>query len=115
MEFWVRLSEETILTDCKKFISSILLTLFLKCCLFLPPSSKQKLKFDDHLNVDIVPGENAEGFLDGSKENYESSELNRPDCGFSRFVRATKPDPESSLAVEKSSAGVQQQSFVDKE
>eukprot|EP00897_Mesotaenium_endlicherianum_P002551 jgi/Mesen1/2323/ME000155S01413 len=62
--------------------------------------SEQELVMDEHLGVRVVPGENAEGFLDADVEAYRSSSLLEADCSFSRFVRASVLDEESSRAVE---------------
>eukprot|EP00271_Cylindrocystis_brebissonii_P015237 TRINITY_DN3750_c0_g2_i1.p2 TRINITY_DN3750_c0_g2~~TRINITY_DN3750_c0_g2_i1.p2 ORF type:complete len:101 (-),score=17.33 TRINITY_DN3750_c0_g2_i1:373-630(-) len=50
----------------------------------------------------MVPGKDAEGFLDGTASDYESSWLLKPDCHFSRFARNEFPDPETVAAIEAS-------------
>ena len=35
----------------------------------------------------MVPGDNAEGFLDGAVDDYRTSSLLAPDCKFGRFQR----------------------------
>lgn len=67
---------------------------------------KQTLEFSDILNTYVVPGDNAEGFLDGTVEDYRSSGLLRADCKFARFTRASFRDTETSKAIELTSSGV---------
>jgi hypothetical protein len=80
------------------FSSSSLLFNFSSCF-----RSKQKLEFSELLQVDMVKGSNAEGFLDGSVNDYASSDLMASDCAMSRFARLSALDDETSQSIELSS------------
>lgn len=53
------------------------------CC-----SAKQHLKYSELLQVSVVEGDNAEGFLDGDTEDYVASSIIHADCRVSRFAQA---------------------------
>lgn len=72
----------------------------------------QKLVYSDLLKHDVVPGENGEGFLDGSAEDYETSSIFSADCTFSRFARAEKVDFETAQAIELNSKKTSVESVV---
>jgi hypothetical protein len=55
------------------------------------------------LNAMVVPGDNGEGFLDGSEADYRSSGMLMADCKVARFARGQKLDRETSRAIEMSS------------
>eukprot|EP00897_Mesotaenium_endlicherianum_P001504 jgi/Mesen1/1381/ME000013S00871 len=63
---------------------------------------RQQLVHSDLLNADVVPGDNAEGFLDADVAAYRSSSLLSADCAVTRFVRGTSLDSESAKAIELS-------------
>ena len=63
-------------------------------------SAKQTLKFSELLQVAVVEGDNAEGFLDGGVADYVASSILRADCRVSRFARATGRDSETAQARE---------------
>ncbi|CAI5514792.1 unnamed protein product [Closterium sp. Naga37s-1] len=60
---------------------------------------KQTLVWSKLLKAYVVPGDNAEGFIDGTWEDYKTSELMRSDCNYCRFVRGTAMDDETASAV----------------
>ena len=64
--------------------------------------SKQALQYSELLETEVVPGTNAEGFLDGDVDSYLSSSLMRPDCAESRFARANEVDSDTAKAREMS-------------
>ena len=68
--------------------------------------SSQHLEHSDLLNVDMVQGDNAEGFLDGRPRDYETSSLLSADCKFGRFARAHTVDVDTARAIEISSGSV---------
>ena len=49
---------------------------------------KQELVYSKLFHTHVVPGENAEGFLDGKADDYVSSGLLKADCKVARFNRA---------------------------
>ncbi|GJP32902.1 hypothetical protein CLOM_g17487 [Closterium sp. NIES-68] len=61
---------------------------------------KQKLVYSELFKTYVVPGDNAEGFIDGTVDDYKCSDLTHSDCTFCRFVRAEGLDDETALAVE---------------
>ncbi|CAI5506688.1 unnamed protein product [Closterium sp. Naga37s-1] len=61
--------------------------------------AQQKLQWSDLLGVMVVPGDNAEGFIDGGMDDYEVSDLLKNDCKFCRFQRAESIDDEMSIAM----------------
>ncbi|CAI7765510.1 unnamed protein product [Closterium sp. NIES-53] len=61
--------------------------------------SHQKLEWSDLLQVMVVPGDNAEGFIDGSMDDYEVTDLVKADCKMCRFTRAHAVDEEMSIAM----------------
>eukprot|EP00897_Mesotaenium_endlicherianum_P007246 jgi/Mesen1/654/ME000109S10880 len=65
--------------------------------------AEQKLEYNEQLAVHMVPGDNAEGFLDGEASDYEASGVLRSDCKASRFARAGELDQETAMAIELSS------------
>ena len=52
----------------------------------------------------VVPGDNAEGFLDGSVDDYQTSSVDRADCRVCRFTRSLVVDEETAQAIEMSVA-----------
>lgn len=66
---------------------------------------QQTLVWSEVLKAMMVPGDNAEGFIDGSVDDYKVSELVRSDCTYCRFTRAETVDDETSRAIEMA-AGV---------
>lgn len=62
--------------------------------------AQQHLVRSDLLGVDVVPGDNAEGFIDGRVEDYLVSQVTRADCRYCRFARAAAVDAELSRALE---------------
>lgn len=64
---------------------------------------KQKLVRSDLLKMDVVPGDNGEGFLDGDVTDYETKDIFKPNCAFNRFARTDKIDEETASAIEISS------------
>eukprot|EP00897_Mesotaenium_endlicherianum_P007512 jgi/Mesen1/678/ME000109S_10900 len=64
--------------------------------------SRQLLVHSDLLGVEVVPGDNAEGFIDADVAAYKSSSLLSADCEVSRFARGTRLDSESAKAMELS-------------
>ncbi|CAI5469747.1 unnamed protein product [Closterium sp. Yama58-4] len=61
--------------------------------------AQQKLQWSDLLQVMVVPGDNAEGFIDGSMDDYEVTDLLKADCKMCRFTRAHAVDEEMSIAM----------------
>ncbi|CAI7774199.1 unnamed protein product, partial [Closterium sp. NIES-54] len=61
--------------------------------------SQQRLQWSDLLQVMVVPGDNAEGFIDGSMDDYEVTDLVKADCKMCRFTRAHAVDEEMSIAM----------------
>ena len=51
----------------------------------------------------MVPGDNAESFLDGQVADYRASSILKADCRIARFVRAVRQDLETAKAVELAS------------
>ncbi|CAI5953853.1 unnamed protein product [Closterium sp. NIES-64] len=51
--------------------------------------SQQSLQWSDLLQVMVVPGDNAEGFIDGSMDDYEVTDLLKADCKMCRFTAPT--------------------------
>ncbi|GJP67914.1 hypothetical protein CLOP_g24672 [Closterium sp. NIES-67] len=47
----------------------------------------------------VVPGDNAEGFIDGRMDDYEVADLLKADCKLCRFTRAQAVDEEMSIAM----------------
>lgn len=47
--------------------------------------TKQKLVYSELLHTEVIPGDDAEGFLDGSEKDYKSTGLLTADCKVSRF------------------------------
>ena len=45
--------------------------------------------FSELLNTEVIPGDNAEGFLDGKVKDYLSSSLLASDCKVSEFKGAS--------------------------
>ena len=70
-------------------------------------SAGQKLVYSNLLGTKVVPGDNAEGFLDGTVEEYRSSAILLADCQVSRFSRSQQLDEETSLAIEMSTRKTQ--------
>lgn len=66
---------------------------------FVGRLAKQKLVHSDLLKVDMVPGDNAEGFIGGVVEDYQVSAILRSDCKLCRFARATAVDEETARAL----------------
>ncbi|GJP67913.1 hypothetical protein CLOP_g24671 [Closterium sp. NIES-67] len=56
--------------------------------------ASQDLKYNPLLRANAVPGDNAEGFIDGTVEDYLVSGLLKSDCRFCRFSRS----PEMSVS-----------------
>lgn len=61
---------------------------------------KQTLVYSKLLHAHVVPGDNAEGFIDGIVTDYEVSSLLHTDCQYCRFVRAETIDDETARALE---------------
>lgn len=61
--------------------------------------AKQELVWSDLLQVMMVPGDNAEGFVDGSVDDYQVSDLLKADCKLCQFARAEEVDPETRVAL----------------
>ncbi|GJP57030.1 hypothetical protein CLOM_g16069 [Closterium sp. NIES-68] len=61
--------------------------------------AKQQLQWSDLLQVMVVPGDNAEGFIDGRMDDYEVADLLKADCKLCRFTRAQAVDEEMSIAM----------------
>ncbi|CAI5469753.1 unnamed protein product [Closterium sp. Yama58-4] len=59
----------------------------------------QRLQWSQLLQVMVVPGDNAEGFIDGSMDDYEVTDLLKADCKMCRFMRAHAVDDEMSIAM----------------
>ncbi len=58
---------------------------------------------NEQLDKDMVKGENAEGFLEGSVGDYENKGgLASASCKFSRFARFENVDEETAVSVEVS-------------
>ncbi|CAI7847168.1 unnamed protein product [Closterium sp. NIES-54] len=64
-----------------------------------PYSANQELKYNPLLRANAVPGDNAEGFIDGSVEDYLVSDLLKADCRFCRFSRSPEVDSELAHAL----------------
>ncbi|CAI5507815.1 unnamed protein product [Closterium sp. Naga37s-1] len=62
--------------------------------------AEQQLVHSDLLHEDVVPGDNAEGFIDGTVKDYQVSVLSKADCRFCRFARAQLVDEEMARALE---------------
>ncbi|CAI5535206.1 unnamed protein product [Closterium sp. Naga37s-1] len=58
-----------------------------------------ELKYNPLLRANAVPGDNAEGFIDGSVEDYLVSDLLKADCRFCRFSRSPEVDSELAHAL----------------
>ena len=58
-------------------------------------SDGQKLEYSPLLGAMVVPGDNAEGFLYGSVDDYQTSSIDRADCRVCRFTRAESPQESS--------------------
>ncbi|CAI5470835.1 unnamed protein product [Closterium sp. Yama58-4] len=67
---------------------------------FIGRLAQQKLVHSDLLHEDVVPGDNAEGFIDGTVKDYQVSALSKADCRFCRFARAQLVDEEMARALE---------------
>lgn len=65
-----------------------------------------KLQYNQHLNKEVVPGENGEGYLDGTVKDYLSSSILSFDCAVNRFTKMEVLDSEAALAMEMGSGGV---------
>ncbi|GJP66401.1 hypothetical protein CLOP_g23328 [Closterium sp. NIES-67] len=63
---------------------------------------KQTMVYSKLFNAYVVPGDNAEGFIDGTVEDYQVSSLLHTDCDLCRFIRARSLDDETARAVELS-------------
>ncbi|CAI5498540.1 unnamed protein product [Closterium sp. Naga37s-1] len=61
--------------------------------------ANQELKYNPLLRANAVPGDNAEGFIDGSVEDYLVSDLLKADCRFCRFSRSPEVDSELAHAL----------------
>ncbi|GJP29480.1 hypothetical protein CLOM_g16748 [Closterium sp. NIES-68] len=72
---------------------------------FVGRLEKQKLVWSKLFKAQVVPGDNAEGFIDGSVDDYRCSDLTRSDCALCRFVRSEQLDDETASAIEMA-AGV---------
>lgn len=70
---------------------------------FVGRLAKQELVFSKLLNTMVVPGDNADGFIDGVPEDYEVKDLERADCNLCRFARGTMVDEETTRAMAMSS------------
>lgn len=64
---------------------------------------KQQLVHDSLLNTDVIPGSNAEGFLDGNLQTYLTSGLLQPDCKVAKFTGAISRDENVISAVQLAS------------
>ncbi|CAI5536818.1 unnamed protein product [Closterium sp. Naga37s-1] len=67
---------------------------------FIGRLAQQHLVHSDVLHEDVVPGDNAEGFIDGTVKDYQVSALSKADCRFCRFARAQLVDEEMARALE---------------
>jgi hypothetical protein len=65
----------------------------------LYPSSKHEAEFDDLLQVHVIKGENAEGFLDGSSEDYVTSDLLKSDCAVARFAHSSAEQSDEKIVL----------------
>lgn len=65
--------------------------------------SKQNLVFDKLLNAEVVPGENAEGFLEGKAADYKASGLLNADCKVARFTGAISRSADELKGVQLTS------------
>eukprot|EP00271_Cylindrocystis_brebissonii_P000700 TRINITY_DN10899_c0_g1_i1.p1 TRINITY_DN10899_c0_g1~~TRINITY_DN10899_c0_g1_i1.p1 ORF type:complete len:491 (-),score=39.16 TRINITY_DN10899_c0_g1_i1:1386-2858(-) len=65
-----------------------------------------ELEFSELLNVHMVKGDNAEGYLDGEVDDYRASALLKADCRMTRFARFKRVDHETARAMEMSTASV---------
>jgi hypothetical protein len=59
--------------------------------------------YSDLLHTEVVPGDNAEGFLDGSEKDYRSSGLLSADCKVARFVGASSRDEDAKRGLQLTS------------
>eukprot|EP00475_Leptophrys_vorax_P012252 TRINITY_DN18667_c0_g2_i2.p1 TRINITY_DN18667_c0_g2~~TRINITY_DN18667_c0_g2_i2.p1 ORF type:complete len:572 (-),score=-18.39 TRINITY_DN18667_c0_g2_i2:521-2236(-) len=66
----------------------------------------QKLEWSSLLQTMVVPGDNAEGFIDGSVDEYEVTGLLKSDCTLCQFSRAESVDPETRVALSLLGGGV---------
>lgn len=69
-------------------------------------SSQVKLQYSKLLNKEVVPGDNGEGYLDGTVGDYKTSGIFSHDCSVSRFAKLEVLDSEISFAMEATSGGV---------
>ncbi|GJP52559.1 hypothetical protein CLOM_g11661 [Closterium sp. NIES-68] len=67
---------------------------------FIGRLAQQQLVHSDLLHEDVVPGDDAQGFIDGVVKDYQVSALTRADCRFCRFARAALVDEEMARALE---------------
>ena len=73
--------------------------LSLNTCL-LNFSKKQDLVYSELLHTQVVPGDNAEGFLDGKVDDYLSSGLLKADCKVAHFKGTTERAEDSLGGVQ---------------
>ncbi|CAI5513119.1 unnamed protein product [Closterium sp. Naga37s-1] len=67
---------------------------------FIGRLERQKLVWSNLFKTQVVPGDNAEGFIDGTVDDYRCTDLAHSDCAFCRFVRAETLDDETASAIE---------------
>ena len=73
------------------------------------------MMYNEQLDKDMVEGENAEGFLEGSVEDYvNNGGLASASCNFSRFARFEQVDEETAVSVEVSGVIEGEQSTAKK-
>lgn len=72
-------------------------------CFLLLSRARQKLVYSPLLNTKVVPGDNAEGFIDGRVEDYMVRDLFKADCAMCRFARERDIDEETARAMALSS------------
>eukprot|EP00475_Leptophrys_vorax_P025755 TRINITY_DN36015_c0_g2_i3.p1 TRINITY_DN36015_c0_g2~~TRINITY_DN36015_c0_g2_i3.p1 ORF type:complete len:440 (-),score=22.80 TRINITY_DN36015_c0_g2_i3:157-1476(-) len=68
--------------------------------------AQHKLVWSELLQVMMVPGDNAEGFLDGGMDDYEVADLLKTDCKFCHFTRAQAVDEEMTNAMNMMASAV---------
>ncbi|CAI5975632.1 unnamed protein product [Closterium sp. NIES-65] len=67
---------------------------------FIGRLERQKLVWSNLFKTQVVPGDNAEGFIDGTVDDYRCTDLAHSDCVFCRFVRSETLDNETASAIE---------------
>lgn len=61
--------------------------------------------YSSAVHANVVPGDNAEGFIDGTVEDYLVKDLLKADCNFCRFARGSDVDEETARAMALATAG----------